>query len=1182
MDADSTNRGRALDSAQQQLRGRTPTPPPTIGVFTTSTSSTTSTTSSASSGGGIASHGSGVRGLKHQLIDAIVGGDYGSSEHTSTTTTRSLDNETMDDTKSRLLDIVYHVNEPVCLENQHKDNSNSQAKPTGGSAPLRLQGVNCSKNPNCLVALAEPLVFPNETDEAVAILISKRNTSTTPPAPSAAATPTTTASTTTTSSTTTSSAAAKSTASATAAASRPIGRDDLRIILRDTPPPSTAPTASSQVRPVIPSVGLPLTHPFIGLQNLGATCYMNSVLQCIFGDVYLRDLLYHLNPALDAPVVSKKKEEEKTSPRREDPVIVALRRRICSELQSLLLNMTYSVHRTHSPVSFTTTLQIQTSIQQDPHEFYSLLLNRIEEQFALSHRHDLLPIFSSLVTGEIAYQTQCGSCKSIINSADPFFEIKLNCKDHPSIDECLVDYFKDEPILDFQPCRCPNVKITRSARISRLPGVLKLHLIRFSFNPVAGREEKIMTRIAFDTRLNLRNFVANGTVDPKDKSYPDSYDLFAIICHIGVSVHGGHYIAYVLHPETNSWWKCDDTRITPCTVFPPPINETTETPYMFFYRNRSYPDLHQTAPCPTVVSLREELIASNLLLEKHYNDAIYQERMDLESARSYIGLYYTLHNRIVPTSPRCNWIEVGWLKSWLAGGATSMPPIDNKPLLCEHDNLKLGGGAITLMKRIEPEAWELFCSTYTGGPALTDDNKCRQCLEAWILKKVTARRSKKLRLEMIKRLEDTQSTGPFFVSTKFINDFKAMTRSSKKLPVASMTADIICQHRRLQPAGQFKAVSQEIWDYLVNQCDGNIQPDQILFGDVNVCGDCLRERTRLMEEAQREQQTLRNERVEFRSLFVAASYDLKEKTTYCVVPTTWYNTWDKYTELTSFERPGPIDNREFICQHGRLGIDLLRNIFPGVSADGVTSVQDSPFRLIPEKWFTLLGERYHIHEGTKISLQVISNRNSSNFSPDRLEFVLDPISCKECVPVPKPVDLPITVFYDEFIFIKKEGTSSQQTGEKLKVSSTTTVDQLRLMILQYMEVEPIRQRLTMIEDVTRNVVELRRGTLGEHRVRKDSVIFVEQLKEDNPDAIQDDLALAIAASTAMAESDKKNSNANNTRRVAFEGSGLSNAPPPKQAAAPRPKTPTTSKECLVCTFINPATAKKCEVCDASL
>ena len=65
--------------------------------------------------------------------------------------------------------------------------------------------------------------------------------------------------------------------------------------------------------------------------------------------------------------------------------------------------------------------------------------------------------------------------------------------------------------------------------------------------------------------------------------HPESgymYDLYGVICHLGPSSMGGHFIAFCRHRMNNLWYKYNDSKVTEC--------EDDEflygVPYILFYQ----------------------------------------------------------------------------------------------------------------------------------------------------------------------------------------------------------------------------------------------------------------------------------------------------------------------------------------------------------------------------------------------------------------------------------------------------------------------------------------------------------------------------------------------------------------------------------------------------------------------
>ncbi|KAK4201126.1 putative ubiquitin carboxyl-terminal hydrolase [Triangularia verruculosa] len=156
--------------------------------------------------------------------------------------------------------------------------------------------------------------------------------------------------------------------------------------------------------------------------------------------------------------------------------------------------------------------------------------------------------------------------------------------------------------LDGTTCEKCKSKDTRGRilKFARMPDRLV-----FSFQRTSHTGEKILNKVRFPMQgLDMRPYFAGPAeehVDPEDHHYEGDmvYDCYAVTMHIGVSIYAGHYIEYVrddISRDPESWWKCDDTNVTPIKVGPkhPAATEQLygnpskdETAYLVYYERRA-------------------------------------------------------------------------------------------------------------------------------------------------------------------------------------------------------------------------------------------------------------------------------------------------------------------------------------------------------------------------------------------------------------------------------------------------------------------------------------------------------------------------------------------------------------------------------------------------------------------
>lgn len=91
----------------------------------------------------------------------------------------------------------------------------------------------------------------------------------------------------------------------------------------------------------------------------------------------------------------------------------------------------------------------------------------------------------------------------------------------------------------------------RATKLTDLPPVLNLQLLRFVYDRSSGYKKKISTKIKFNEVLDLNKYKSDGdVVDKDDKAV---YHLGAILMHVGKTAYSGHYMAQIKNFQTNEW-----------------------------------------------------------------------------------------------------------------------------------------------------------------------------------------------------------------------------------------------------------------------------------------------------------------------------------------------------------------------------------------------------------------------------------------------------------------------------------------------------------------------------------------------------------------------------------------------------------------------------------------------------
>ncbi|XP_067164717.1 ubiquitin carboxyl-terminal hydrolase 42-like, partial [Apteryx mantelli] len=298
-----------------------------------------------------------------------------------------------------------------------------------------------------------------------------------------------------------------------------------------------------------------------GLCNLGNTCFLNSVLQCL---TYTPPLANYLLSG----------EHSQSCCEQGFCMLCTME----THLKQVLFCSASAVEPT---AVFSNLRRIGEHFcfgrQEDAHEFLRYTVAAMQTA-CLNGSSDLdassqaTTVIHQIFGGFLRSRVTCLSCQAVSESYEAFLDIPLEIEAASSVPGALEGFARPE-LLDGENCykcsKCERmVAASKRFTIHRSSNVLTIALKRFA-DFTGG---KISKDVKYPEYLNLRTYMSESVGEPV------LYALYAVLVHRGDSGHAGHYFCFT-KASNGLWYEMNDASVALCNI----KTVLSQQAYLLFY-----------------------------------------------------------------------------------------------------------------------------------------------------------------------------------------------------------------------------------------------------------------------------------------------------------------------------------------------------------------------------------------------------------------------------------------------------------------------------------------------------------------------------------------------------------------------------------------------------------------------